>query len=444
MFHTNVFRYRVSTPGTASKCQRRSEFKVVEISDTTLRRWSVDQDTAGLHCCCMFCHLFFLIYVDVQRRCMSISTVSYQLFCFCDSFVEGFCLVHCKYRRKFLVCELFADIYRFYFTDQDLGFCRNSNSCHLSDRSCFLSNDLGIQCTVDQDCFSYFFDFVFLKEVASSVLELFFYCFVNAFKNSYGLLRSTDHTIIKCFGMDDGVYCKTDICCVVDDNRCISGSNTKCRFSGGVCCFNHSRTTCCKNDVSFLHYEVCKLKAWYIDPANDSFRSTCFYCCFKNNFGSFNSASFCTWMWADDDCVSCLQSDQGFEDCCGSRVCCRDNCCDQTDRFCNFLDSINRIFFQYTTGLGVFVCIVDVLCCVMVLDDFIFYDTHSCFFNGCFCKRDTGFVCCCCGCFEDLVYLLLSIGSKNFLSFFHRSDLGFKCLWSVDNCRDVGFFLCHF
>ena len=45
VFYTNVFRYRVSTPGTASKCQRRSKFEVVEVSDTTLRRWSIDKNT---------------------------------------------------------------------------------------------------------------------------------------------------------------------------------------------------------------------------------------------------------------------------------------------------------------------------------------------------------------------------------------------------------------
>ena len=36
MFYPNIFRYRVSTPGTASKCQRRSKFEVVQITDTPL------------------------------------------------------------------------------------------------------------------------------------------------------------------------------------------------------------------------------------------------------------------------------------------------------------------------------------------------------------------------------------------------------------------------
>ena len=444
VFYTNIFGYGVSSPGTTAKCQGRNKFEVVKVSDATLRRRSIDQDTTGLHGCCMFCHFFFLIYIDVKGRCMSVSAVSYELFCFCNCFIKCFCFVHGKYRRQFLMRKFFTDVYRFYFTDQDLGFCRNFYTCHLSDRSCFLSNDLCIQCAVDQNCFSYFFDFVFLKEIASSVLELFFYCFIYTFQNCYRLFGCTDHTIVKCFGVDDGVYCKTDIGSIINDNRCVSGSNTKCRFSGGICCLNHSRTACCKDDVCFFHYHVGKFQTRYVDPSDDAFRCACFHCCFKHNFGSFDSASFCTRMWADDDCISCLQRDQSFEDCGGSRVCSRDNCCDQSDRFCNFLDSVNRIFFDHTTGLCVFVCIVDVFRCIVIFDDFIFNNTHSCFFYSCFCKRDTRFVSSSCSGFEDLVYLLLCVSGEKFLCFFHRSDLCFQCFRSVNDCRDVGFFLCHF
>ena len=47
-------------------------------------------------------------------------------------------------RGKFLMCKFFADIYRFNFTDQNLGFRRNCNASHFSDSSCFLTYDLGI------------------------------------------------------------------------------------------------------------------------------------------------------------------------------------------------------------------------------------------------------------------------------------------------------------
>ena len=144
MFHTYVLRYGVATPGTAAQSQGRSKFEVVKVTNTTLRRWSVDQDTAGLHSCCMFFHLFFLSCVDVESGCMSITAVSYKLFSFSDCFIKSFSFVHCKYRGKFFMCKFFADIYRFNFTDQDLCFRRNCNASHFSDSSSFLTYDLGI------------------------------------------------------------------------------------------------------------------------------------------------------------------------------------------------------------------------------------------------------------------------------------------------------------
>ncbi len=92
VFHTNVLGYRVSAPGTAAKSKGWSKFEVVKITDTTLRRWSIDKDSAGLHSCFEFIHFFFLIHIDIQRRGMSIATVSYKLLSFCDSIVNIFAL----------------------------------------------------------------------------------------------------------------------------------------------------------------------------------------------------------------------------------------------------------------------------------------------------------------------------------------------------------------
>ncbi len=72
--------------------------------------------------------------------------------------------------------------------------------------------------------------FSFFQEVAASVCKFFLYFIVNAVQNRYGLLGSTNHTVVKCLGMNDGVNCKFNICCVVDNNRCISGANSKCWF----------------------------------------------------------------------------------------------------------------------------------------------------------------------------------------------------------------------
>ena len=54
------------------------------------------------------------------------------------------------------MCEFFADVYRFNFTDKDLCFRRNCNTGHLSDSGSFLTYDLCIQCAIDKDSFSYF------------------------------------------------------------------------------------------------------------------------------------------------------------------------------------------------------------------------------------------------------------------------------------------------
>ena len=59
----------------------------------------------------------------------------------------------------------------------------------------------------------------------------------------------------------------------------------------------------------------------------------------------------------------------------------------------------------------------------MVLDHFIFHNTHSGFGYSQLCQRDTFLVGSHSGGEKDLIYLLLGIGCKYFLGFFHRSDL---------------------
>ena len=189
MFNTNVLGYGVTAPGTAAKSKGWSKLEVIKVTDTTLGRRCIDKDTAGFHSCLEFIHFLCFIYVDVEGRGMAIAAVCNKTLSFCDSIVKILSLVHCKYRGKLLMCA------------------------------------------IDKDCFSDFLDLVFFEEIASSVKEFFFNFFINAFQNSYGLLGSTDHTIVKCLGVNDGVNCKTDICAVINDGRCISRSDTNSRFT---------------------------------------------------------------------------------------------------------------------------------------------------------------------------------------------------------------------
>ena len=232
MFHSYVLGNRVAAPGTAAQSQGGSQFEVIKISDTAVGGRGIYQDTAGLHRRRVLRHLLFFIGIDIQRGGVSVTAVCYKLFRFCKSLVESLRLIHGKYGRKFLMGELFADIHRFHFTDQDLGIFRNFHACHLRDGRCFLSYDLRVQGAVDDNGLSYLIKFVSLQEIASSVLELVFHRLIYALQDSHRLLGSTDHAVVKGLGMDDGINRQTDIRRIVDDNRSISRAYAQGRFTG--------------------------------------------------------------------------------------------------------------------------------------------------------------------------------------------------------------------
>ena len=144
MLNANVLRYGVSAPGTAAQCKRRSQLKVVQIADTAVGGRCIYKNTAGLHSFCMLHHLFFFIYIDVQRRGMAVAAVCYQTLCLIQSLVKGLSLVHSQYTRQLFVSKLLADIYRLNLADDNLCINRNIHTCQLCDGVCRLSYDLCI------------------------------------------------------------------------------------------------------------------------------------------------------------------------------------------------------------------------------------------------------------------------------------------------------------
>ena len=69
----------------------------------------------------------------------------------------------------------------------------------------------------------------------------------------------------------------------------------------------------------------------------------------------------------------------------------------------------------------------------MVLDDFVFDDTHASFFNGEFCKGDSHLVCGSCSGKEDFVHLFLRESRILFLRSAHASDRFFEFFHSVND-----------
>ena len=244
--------------------------------------------------------------------------------------------------------------------------------------------------------------------------------------------------------MDNGINSSLDITGTVHNNRSITRTYTDCRFSGWVSSFNHAGTAGSQNYINCFHQFIGKFNGRFFNASDDSFRCACFYSCFIYDLCSFCSTFLCTWMRADQDGISCFQTDQTFENCSGSRVRSRNNRTYKTNRLCDFLDSIRFIFFDHTTGLYTFVSVKHIFGSVMVLDNFVFYYTHTGFGNGHLCQWNTCFIRSHCSFKENFVYLLLSKGCKFFLRLSHSSNLCLKSFYAVDDFRYFGFdFLCH-
>ena len=80
---SDVFGHGVSAPASATEREGRTEFEVVQIADTALRRGGVDEDAASFHSGCKlveFCSLSHCVEINGGR--MSVSAVCDKTFCF--------------------------------------------------------------------------------------------------------------------------------------------------------------------------------------------------------------------------------------------------------------------------------------------------------------------------------------------------------------------------
>ena len=212
--------------------------------------------------------------------------------------------------------KLFADIYAFHFSDENFCFFRHIHTCQTGDGMGRLAYDFRVQCSVDDNGLPYLFCLFSRKEIAASVCKFLFHCFIHLIQHDYRLFRCTDHTVVKGFGVDDGVHRQQNIGGIIDNCRGISCAYTYCRFSAGVCGFYHSRASCCQDDIRFLHNQVRHIQAWHINPADNFFRRSGCHCCFQYNFGCCYGAFLCTGVGANDDTVTGFQRQQALKDCC--------------------------------------------------------------------------------------------------------------------------------
>ena len=302
-----------------------------------------------------------------------------------------------------------------------------------------LTNNACVNSTVNNDGLTNSVKLFALEEVAATISKLLLNLVIYAVKNGNRLLGSANHTVVEGLGVNDRANCKLDVCSIVDDNRGVTRSNAQSWLTRRVSCVNHTWATGCQDDVSIAH--DCRShingRSWY--PVDNTLGAAGLLGSIANNTSSSNSALFCAWVWGNNNGVSCLQSKKCLENCGRSWVGSWNNC--SYDTHWLGYDSITRswIILYNTTGLHVLVLVVNVLCCVMVLDNLVFHYTHASFFNCHASKRDTIFLGRKSSFIENLIDLLLSECCKLCLCLAHL----FEALEQSINILNLSSLLCH-
>ena len=322
------------------------------------------------------------------------------------------------------MCKLFFNIHALDFADEDLGIHRNLNTSQLSNGVGLLANDLGVYGAVDDNSLADLLGLFRIQEVAATGSEFLLHSIIHILMNNNGLFGSTNHAVIESLRVNDGVNSHYNIRSVIDDSGSIAGADTQSRLTGRISGLYHARTTGCQNDVSRMHQLIGHFQRRNVNPTDDSLRCACCHSSVQHNLRSSDGALLSAGMGADDNAVAGFQANQGLEDSGGSGVRGGDNRGHNTDRLGNLSHAKSLVFFYHAAGLGIFVLIVNVLSCIVVLNNLVFYNTHAGLFNGHLCQRDTCLVGCdCCG-LEDFVYLLLRVSGKDTLGFFYLCHLG--------------------
>ncbi len=358
---------------------------------------------------------------------MADTTHRNQFLCFVYRIFEIFRTVHRQCRGQFFVSKRLAFINNFYFTDQDLSCFRNREACQFSNFIRRLTNDSSVQCAIFQDNVLNSFQLFALQHVAAVASETLTNCIVYRVNNNNGLFRSTDYAVIEGFRHQYRSNRALNIRSFVNNNRGVTCTYTDSWFTGAVCCFNHAWTAGRKDqvDVRVMHQSIRQFNGRLIDPADQIFRCTSSDSSLQNDVSRFVSGIFSTRMWREDDCVTRLQADQRFEDSSRCRVSGRHDTADDTNRFSDG-DSTERVVFrQNTTGLFIFISVVNVFGSEVVFDHFVFDDAHAGFGNGHFRERDSSVCSCQCGGAEDFVNLFLSETGIFTLGFFYAL---YKCV----------------
>ena len=169
------------TDGTRSEREGRSDIEVVEVTDTTEARRSIDEDTSSLHLLCKCIDLVVFRRINVHSCSVASAALEYQLFADVECFFEVVCLVHTEESRQLLASPWIVVGSVVCLVYENLRFHRNFDASHL----CEMYGRLTYSCRLNtvvlriEEYFCNLVCFVLGEEVAASVLHESLNFFVN-------------------------------------------------------------------------------------------------------------------------------------------------------------------------------------------------------------------------------------------------------------------------
>src|SRR5476649_1257597 len=133
----------------------------------------------------------------------------------------------------------------------------------------------------------------------------------------------------------DGSHDTFDISGFINDDWGVTCTNTNGWFTRTVGCFNHARTTGCKDkvDVWVMHQLVRQFYTWLVNPTNNVFWRTRCNRGLQHNVCGFVGGVFSTWVRGEDNTVPGFQTDKCFENRRRSWVGGWDDTANDADRF---------------------------------------------------------------------------------------------------------------
>ena len=380
--------------------------------------------------------------MHVEGRGVAGAAGEHEVLRLVDSLLVVLGMVHGEDGGELLVAELLlVGVGGSDLGNEDLGLGRDLDAGELGDLGRGHAGDAVIESAVLEHGGTQLLGLLAgLDEVAAAVLELGLDLVVDRVESRDGLLGGADHAVVEGLGVDDRVDGELDVGRLVDHDGGVAGADAEGGLAGGVSGLDHAGTAGGEDDVDVAHELVGELERGDVDPADDALGGAGLDGGVEDDLGGGDGALGGSRVRGDDDRVAGLQRDEALEDRGRGRVGGGDDRADDADGLGDLGHAVRLVALDHTAGLGVLVRVVDVLGGVVVLDDLVFDDAAAGVLDRELRQRDALLVSSHGGLVEDLVDLLLGVGSKNRLGLAHSSKLGLKRFYRVD---DLGDLLCR-